>query len=107
MRTCRQSGQTEHRMAVRIGTGKPCVFFPGAPPGRSASIRLHPRLDRILDVLDLVELDIDDLAVDLLNAADVDGLDDVARLRIDRDRPARAFPGHALDRSDEGFAVGV
>src|SRR5262245_56405693 len=56
----------------------------------SASIRLHARLHRVLDVLDLVELDIDQVAADLLDAADVDGLHDVARLRIDRDRAARA-----------------
>src|SRR5262249_10390772 len=72
-----------------------------------ASIRLHARFHRILDVLDLVELDIDDLAVDLLDAPDIDRLDDVARLGIDRDRTARAFPRHAFHRGDQRFAVGL
>src|SRR2546426_9592147 len=39
-------------------------------------------LGRILDVLDLVELDVAQLAADLLHAADVDRLDDVARLGL-------------------------
>ncbi len=44
-----------------------------------ASVR-HPLLDRILDVLDLVDLHIDDLIADLLDLEDVHGLDDVAGL---------------------------
>src|SRR5687767_4898116 len=50
----------------------------------------HPRLDRILDVLDLVEDHVDQLAADLLDLADVDGLHHVAGHRIDRHRAARA-----------------
>ena len=34
-------------------------------------------------------------------------LHDVARLRIDRDRAARAFPRHALHRRDQRVAVGI
>src|SRR5579871_1976110 len=68
---------------------------------RPSSIRLHARLHGILDVLDFVELDIDERAVHLLDAADVDVLDDVARLRIDRDRAARALPRHALGGGDQ------
>ena len=63
---------------------------------------------RILDVLDLVELDVAELAVRrMLDLADVDVLDDVARRRVDRHRPARALPRHALHRGDELLAVGV
>src|SRR5712692_9746645 len=39
---------------------------------------LRPCLERVLDVLDLVELDVQELATDLLHPADVHGLDDVA-----------------------------
>src|SRR5580704_129382 len=53
------------------------------------------------------EFDIVEFAVDLLDLADVDVLHDVARLRIDRDRAARAFPLHALHRFDQGIAVGL
>src|SRR6185295_18314151 len=53
-------------------------------------------LHRVLDVGDGGELDVVEFAADLLDLADVDVLDDVARLGIDRDRPARAFPCHAL-----------
>src|SRR6516164_11549293 len=68
---------------------------------------LHAGLERILDVVDLVELDVDDLSADLLHAPDIDGLNDVAGLRIDRHRTARALPGHSLDGIDETFAVGL
>src|ERR1700722_966466 len=73
---------------------------------KTASVR-HARLGGILDVLDLVELDILQLVADLLDAADVHGLDDVAGFRIDRDRAARAFPGHALGRRDQRVTVGL
>src|SRR6266446_8697363 len=68
---------------------------------------LHAGLERILDVVDLVELDVDDLSADLLHAPDIDGLDDVAGLRIDRRLAARALPGHSLGGIDETFAVGL
>src|ERR1044071_998491 len=71
------------------------------------SVGLHLGLDRVLDLLDLVELDIDELAIDLLDPADADGLDDVTRLGIDRDRPARALPGHPFRGADQLLAVGV
>src|SRR5712691_12929953 len=73
----------------------------------SVALFLHPLLDRVLDVLDLVDLDVEQPAADLLDAADVDRLDDVARFRIDRDRAARAFPLHALRGRDECLAVGL
>src|ERR1043165_4904408 len=68
---------------------------------------LHRGLHRVLDVLDLVELDIDELAADLLDPADVNRLDHVARLGVDRDRAARALPRHALDRVYQLSALGV
>src|SRR5271170_7585838 len=74
--------------------------------GKAASV-LHARLHRVLDVLDLVELDVAQAVADLLDAADVDREDDVAGLRIDRDRAARALPAHALGGGDERIAVGL
>ena len=53
------------------------------------------------------EFDVVELAVLLLDLADVDVLNDVARLRIDRDRAARALPGHALHGGDQRIAVGL
>src|SRR3954462_2491133 len=53
-------------------------------------------LQRILDRIEGRELDVVELAPDLLPLADVDVLDDVAGVRIDRDRAARALPFHAL-----------
>src|SRR5262245_40320756 len=73
--------------------------------GSAPSMRLRLRsllwllllgLHRILHGVEGGELDIVELAVDLLDLADVDVLHDVARVRIDRDRAARAFPLHAL-----------
>src|SRR5437764_15426057 len=63
-------------------------------------------LGRILDGLESSELDVVELVADLLDLADVDVLHDVARLRIDRDRAARAFPRHALHGADERIALG-
>src|ERR1700757_5224176 len=65
-------------------------IWPKAPLRRKPSFRRIGFLPRILDVRDGVELDVGDLAVHHLAAANIDVLDDVARLRIDRDRPARA-----------------
>src|SRR6185312_4594005 len=45
---------------------------------------------RILDLRDGCEFDIREMAADALDTADIDVLDDVAGLRIDGDRPARA-----------------
>ena len=61
----------------------------------------------VLDRLEGRELDVVELAVLLLDLADVDVLHDVARLGIDRDRPARALPGHALHGRDQRVAVGL
>src|SRR5262245_53428670 len=66
---------------------------------------------RVLDVVDLVELDVERAHAGtwagVLDAPDVDRLHDVARLRVDRDRPARALPVHALGRCNEAFPVGL
>src|SRR6202790_4608768 len=70
----------------------------------------HPSLLRLAGVLDglkSLELDVVEFAVDLLDLADVDVLHDVAGLRVDRDRPPRAFPFHALHGLDQRIAVGV
>src|SRR6266508_3537398 len=89
---------------------RPRKKWPKDNPGSRApsiSLFLHPLLDRVLDVLDLVDLDVEQPAADLLDAADVDRLDDVARFRIDRDRAARAFPLHALGGGDKPLGVGL
>src|SRR5258708_20043648 len=49
-------------------------------------------LPGILDLLDGLELDIGEVVALLLDAADVDVLHHLPRLRIDHDGPARAFP---------------
>src|SRR5690348_1210737 len=72
-------------------------------------VELFPR---ILDLRNGCEFDIREVTADAFDAADIDILDDVAGLRIDRDRPARAvgiFPGlengHRL--IDVEFALGL
>src|SRR6266436_9083443 len=47
-------------------------------------------LPRVFDHLDRRDLDIGKLAVRLLEATDIDVLNDVPALGVDRDRPARA-----------------
>src|SRR5437870_2657331 len=64
-------------------------------------------LYRVLYVLELGDFHVADLAANLLDAANVDRVDDVARVGIDRDRAARAFPFHAFDRADETVAIGL
>src|SRR6476659_8629740 len=71
-------------------------------PGR----RLLLHLQRILDGIKGRELDIVELALHLLDLADVDVLNDVARLRIDRDRAARALPFHSFHGADQPIAIG-
>src|SRR4051795_3325083 len=65
------------------------------------------RLAGVLYRLEGRELDVVEFAVDLLDLADVDVLDDVAGFGIDRDWAARAFPLHALHRLDQRIAVGI
>src|SRR5258707_9662527 len=77
-----------------------------ARPGMTASPSLL-RLAGILHRLEGREFDVVEFAVDLLDLADVDVLDDVAGFWIDRDRAARAFPLHALHRRDQFVAVGL
>src|SRR6266496_3284120 len=98
---------------VKVRASMCLTFWNGlcieAPPACTSSIALflHPLLDRVLDVLDLVDLDVEQPAADLLDTADVNRLDDVASLRIDSDRAARAFPSHALGGRDERLGVGL
>jgi hypothetical protein len=76
------------------------------PIGRPGSAHGMPpvSLSGLLDRFEGLELDIVELAVDALDLAHIDVLHDVPRLRIDRDRSARAFPGHALHGLDESVA---
>src|SRR6266542_1048186 len=76
----------------------------GARAARSAIPLL---LARVLDVGNLVELDVLQLAADLLDLADVDGLHDVARVGVDRDLSARAHPAHPLGCRHEFLSVGA
>src|SRR5262245_62706123 len=79
----------------------------GFEPRAPAVLGLLLHFQRVFDGVEGRELDIVKLALHLLDLADVDVLDDVARLRIDRDRSARAFPFHALHRVDQGVAAGL
>src|SRR5262249_52804246 len=64
-------------------------------------------LDRIPDILNPVELDVDERPADLLHPTHIHGLHRLAGRRIDRHRTARAFPRHALGGRDQGVAVAV
>src|SRR6202034_976792 len=64
-------------------------------------------LDRVLDVLDFGNLYVAYLTIHLLDSANVNSIDDVASVRIDRNRTTRTFPFQSLHRTDETFAVGL
>src|ERR1700750_1247457 len=72
-----------------------------------AAARLLLHFQRVFHGVEGGELYIVQLAVDLFDLADIDVLDDVARLRINGNRPARAFPFPSLHRGDHGGAVGL
>src|SRR6185312_9602824 len=85
---------------------------PDARQARSGMTRFRASLlglAEILDGLEDLELDIVELAVGLrpCDPADIDILDDVACLRIDRDRAARALPLLTLHGFHQLGAVGV
>src|SRR6516162_6774015 len=91
-------------------------MLPRPAPRAVATARAHElrirtlaaaRARRILDVLDLVEGDVDELAAHLLHPPDVDRLHHVAGIGVDRHRSARAHPLQPLGRRDQGIAVGV
>src|SRR5712671_6426397 len=84
-------------------------FAPALPPWNpfgAVNSSLFRGFHRVLNSLKGSELDIVELAVDLLDLADINILDDVPRLRIDRYRPARALPFHAFHSAHERVAVG-
>ena len=121
-------GRAQRRYA---GAGSVSQGRPAPPPGRRApgqdpadrqyrgvkmcgvkacglgAVLLAAGLHRVLDGLVGGELHAVELPVHLLDFADVDVLHDVARFRIDGDRAARAFPGHALHRREQDVAVGI
>src|SRR4051794_10277310 len=72
---------------------------------RANDTSLFLGLAEILDGLEGRELDVIELAVDLLDLPDVDVLHDVAGLGVDRDRAARALPLLALHGFDQLGAV--
>src|SRR5437868_14312 len=65
------------------------------------------RLARVLHVLDDVELDVVELAVLLLDLAQVDVLHHVAGLRVDVDRAARALEDLALHAGQQRLAAAL
>src|SRR3954452_19250733 len=64
------------------------LMRPGMTRFRASLLRLAGILHR----LEGREFDVVELAVDLLDLADVDVLHDIAGLRVNRDRAARALP---------------
>src|SRR5262245_32029529 len=74
--------------------------FPRIP---AASLELAGILDRLLHV----ELDVPQLAVLLLDLADVHVLHDVARLRVDEDLAARALEDLALHGREQRVAAAL
>src|SRR5258708_26936229 len=101
---CADAGDIALTAAVRTANPTRALRIAITPLWRR-SAAARPR--RILDVFDLVERDIDKLAADLLHPADIDRLHDVAGLRVDRHRTARAHPFQSLRRRDQGVAVGL
>ena len=82
--------------------------MPGTPagrPGRSSESTFSRRLHRVFHVRNRFEFGIPQLAVLLLDLADIDVLDDVAGVRVDRDRAPRAFPRHPFHGADERVAI--
>ncbi len=76
-------------------------------PSGAVNSSLFCGFHRVLNSLKGNELDIVELAVDLLDLADLNILDDVPRLRIDRYRPARTLPFHAFHGAHERVAAGI
>src|SRR6516225_4893620 len=78
------------------------------PPSKRAQLRRSASLLGLAGVLDGLkgcELDIVELAVDFLDPADMDMLNDAARRRVDRYRAARALPSPCLHCSDQLVAT--
>src|ERR1700737_1620964 len=92
---------------LRCATAHPSSLALPAPRNDAEGTPSLLGLARILDRLEGRELDVVELAIDLLDLADVDVLHDVAGIRIDRDRPARALPLHPLHRRDQLIAIGL
>src|SRR5215831_2302401 len=92
---------------IRPVTAKPNLSSAtsGTIVGERRQNSLFQGSDGVLDGLERRELDILQLAIDLLDLAHVNVLHDVTRVRVDRDRPTRAFPLHALHRRYESVTV--
>ena len=76
---------------------------------RSAPIKvcsLCPSLHGVPHCLEGRKLGVVELPVYLFDLADIDVVHDIPGLRIDGHWAARAFPGHALHRRQQGIAVG-
>src|SRR6266571_2799862 len=86
-------GDTAQTTGVRANSTPPrrrATRGADPPPTGEGLFRRVELLPRILHVGDRVDLDVGEPAGLHVGAADVDVLDDVARLRVDHDRPARA-----------------
>src|SRR5580700_6472019 len=71
-----------------------CLVFPkGNENSRNVLSRLF-RFGRDLNGREFLELDIVEFAINSFDPADIYVLDHLTGFRIDRDRPARAFPRH-------------
>src|ERR1700674_5416399 len=77
-------------------------------PSTTLPLSPSPASDaRVLDVVGLVELDVPIVAVARLDFSDIHVLHDVARRRIDRHRPPRTGPRHALHRRNDFLAIAI
>src|SRR5437868_9306585 len=99
-------GEVE-RAALGVQRGTDCQMELGRWRQRIVRSTLNAQcstslgLARILDVLDHVELGVPELAVLLLDLAQVDVLHDVAGLRVDEHRAARALEDLAFHGGDQ------
>src|SRR5256885_10781636 len=105
------TGRPARRWRAAAGRQRLATTRPGH---RGTSLKFPNRLAPLVrslagipDRLKGREFDVVEFAVHLLDLADIDVLNDVARLGVDRNRAARALPGHALHRIDQRVAAGL
>src|SRR3979411_1338417 len=81
------------------------ALLPWNPLG-AVNSSLFRGFHRVLNSLKGSKLDIVEFAIDLLDLADINILNNVPRLRINRYRPARTLPFHTFHGAHERVAVG-
>src|SRR4051794_12101048 len=108
--TCTRMGPAETCRSRASGKPHPVSFrfwsCAGPPPARG-TVGLLLSLHWVFHGIELLEFRVVELPVHPLDLADVDRLHDVARLGVDGDLPARAFPGHALHGGQQRIAIGL